>query len=218
MDMRTLTLHVFSDAAFANNDDFVCKLGYLAFLSDQEGNCALLDYKSMKARRVTRSILAGELIAFAEAFDRSFVLKSDLEDMLNAQCEIPIRMYTDSQSLFDVISKRSMTAERRLQIDIALAREGFDRKWISDIALVASLDNLADALTKPWASGGFLEVLKSTRLRTHARRWIVRWILHTQVAGFFQSSTVPEISARNEKTACTERATLIVDRAAQIVS
>jgi hypothetical protein len=61
------------------------------------------------------------LIAFAEAFDRSFVLKSDLEDMLNMR--IPIRMYTDSQSLFDVISKGSMTAERRLQIDIALARK-----------------------------------------------------------------------------------------------
>jgi hypothetical protein len=43
MDMRTLTLHVFSDPAFANNDDFVCQLGYLAFFSDQEGNCALLD-------------------------------------------------------------------------------------------------------------------------------------------------------------------------------
>jgi hypothetical protein len=66
----------------------------------------------MKARRVTRSIIAGELIALYEAFDRSFVLKSDLEDMLNVR--IPIRMYTDSQLLFDVISEGSMTAERRL--------------------------------------------------------------------------------------------------------
>jgi hypothetical protein len=64
MNMRTLTLHVFSDAAFANNDDFVCQLGYLAFISDQEGSCTLLDCKQMKARRVTRSIIAGELIAF----------------------------------------------------------------------------------------------------------------------------------------------------------
>jgi hypothetical protein len=56
--------------------------------------------------------MAGELIAFYEAFDRSFVLKSDLDDMLNVR--IPIRMYTDSQSLFDVISEGSMTAERRL--------------------------------------------------------------------------------------------------------
>jgi hypothetical protein len=80
------------------------------------------------------------LIAFAEAFDRSFVLKSDLEDMLNVK--IPIRIYADSQSVFDVISKGSTTAESRLQIGIALAREGFDRKWISDIALMASLVNL----------------------------------------------------------------------------
>jgi hypothetical protein len=67
-----------------------------------------------------------------------------------------------------------MTAEHRLQIDIALAREGFDRRWISDIALVASRDNLADALTKPWASAGLLEVLKTTKLRPHAPKWIVR--------------------------------------------
>jgi hypothetical protein len=45
MDMRTLTLHVFSDAAFANNDNFVCQLGYLAFISDQEESCTLLDCK-----------------------------------------------------------------------------------------------------------------------------------------------------------------------------
>jgi hypothetical protein len=80
MDVSTLSLHVFSNAACANNDNFACQLGYLAFLSDGTGNCALLDFKSMKAKRVTRSILAGELIAFAEAFDRSFVLKNDLED------------------------------------------------------------------------------------------------------------------------------------------
>jgi hypothetical protein len=92
MDVTTLSLHVFSDAVFANNDDFVYQLAYLAFLFDQEGSCALLDCKSMKSRRVTRSILAVESIAFGEAFDRSFVLTSDLDDMLNMR--IPIRMYT----------------------------------------------------------------------------------------------------------------------------
>jgi hypothetical protein len=126
MDVTTLSLHVFSDAVFANNDDFFYQLAYLAFLFDQEGSCALFDCKPMKSRRVTRSILAGESIAFGEAFDRYFVLTSDLEDILNMR--IPIRMYTAIQSLFDVISKGSMTAERRLQIYIALAREGFDRK------------------------------------------------------------------------------------------
>jgi hypothetical protein len=59
-----------------------------------------------------------------------------------------IRMYTDSQSPFEVISIRPMTAERRLRIDISLAREGFDRKCISNIALIASHDYLADALNK----------------------------------------------------------------------
>jgi hypothetical protein len=128
-------------------------------------------YLSIKAQRVTRSTLSGELIAFNEAFDRSFVLNSDLEDMLNLG--IPIRMYADSQSLFDVISKGSMTAERRLKTDIALARECIDRKWTSKIALIAYHDNLADALAKPWTSARPLDVQKTTQLRPNAWKWIV---------------------------------------------
>jgi hypothetical protein len=172
MEAKSLSLHVFSDAAFANNEDFTCQLGYISFLADNYNVCAILDFKSMKARRITRSILAGELIAFAEAFDRAFVMRSDLEDMLGIS--IPLRMYTDNQSLFDVISKGSMTAERRLQIDIALAREGFDRNWISDIALVSSKDNLADALTKPLVSERLLETMKSSQLDVQAVKWIIR--------------------------------------------
>jgi hypothetical protein len=83
---------------------------------------------------------------------------------------------------------------------------------------MSSLDNLADALTKLWASGGFLEVLKSTRLRTHARQWIDRLLILTQAGVFFQISTVPEICARKENTACADRAAQIVNRAVQIVS
>jgi hypothetical protein len=31
-----------------------------------------------------------------------------------------------------------MTAEKRIQIDIALAKEAFAKNWLSDIALVSS--------------------------------------------------------------------------------
>ena len=72
----------------------------------------------MKARRITRSILAGELIAFAESFDRYFVFKNDLEDMLNEK--VPICMYADSQSLFDVVCKGSMTADGDCRLTLLL--------------------------------------------------------------------------------------------------
>jgi hypothetical protein len=117
-------------------------------------------------------VLGGELIALAEAFDRSFILKHDIEDMLGIQ--VPLKLYTDSQSLFDVITKGSMTSERRLMIDIALAQEAFKRHWISNIGLVPSEHNLADGLTKPGRSELLRDVIRQGRLDIHVRQWIVR--------------------------------------------
>jgi hypothetical protein len=82
---------------------------------------------------------------FSETFDRGFVAKHDLEEMLEEY--VALRMYTDSKCIFHVLTERSMTAERRLQIDIALAKDEFQRNWITDVALVSSADNLADGLT-----------------------------------------------------------------------
>jgi hypothetical protein len=172
LDTSSLAFHVFSDAAFATNQDFRCQIGFVVFLADRSRQHCVLDYRSTKAQRVTRSVLGGELIAFTEAFDRAFALKHDMEDVTGRR--VPLNMYTDSKCLFDVLTKGSTTAERRLQIDIAMARESFQRNWIANVALVPSAENLADGLTKANRSQGLIEVLKSGILRPAVRQWIVR--------------------------------------------
>lgn len=62
--------------------------------------------------------------------------------------KVPLHLFTESKSLFDVISKGSRTSEKRLMLDIAAAREGFRDKLIFDIGFVRSNINLADRLTK----------------------------------------------------------------------
>jgi hypothetical protein len=173
LDVKSMTLHTFADAAFpANETDHRCQIAYIIFLADESHTCCVVDFRSVKAQRVSRSVLGGELIALAEAFDRSFILKHDIEDMLGIQ--VPLKLYTDSQSLFDVITKGSMTSERRLMIDIALAQEAFKRHWISNIGLVPSEHNLADGLTKPGRSELLRDVIRQGRLDIHVRQWIVR--------------------------------------------
>ena len=86
-------------------------------------------------------------MAFAEAFDAAFILKTDLQEVLYQP--VPLDMLTDSKSLFDVITKNSSTTEKRLMIDIASARESYGRLEISNIGLVRSEHNIADAMTKP---------------------------------------------------------------------
>jgi hypothetical protein len=47
----------------------------------------------LKAKIVTSSTLGGELIAFAESFDRGFALREDLQAILGII--IPLKMYTN---------------------------------------------------------------------------------------------------------------------------
>lgn len=87
-----------------------------------------------------------ETLAFANAFDCAFALRSDVEKML--QRRIPISFLTDSESLFEIITKSSSTLEKRLMIDIAAAREAYSAEVLSDFGMIRSEHNPADAFMK----------------------------------------------------------------------
>lgn len=146
LDKDTLSMKVFSDSPFANTPELKSQLGYLILLCDESGKCNILHFASYKSKRIVRSVMGGEAYAFANGFDFSFTLRHDLERMI-AQ-NIPLTMYTDSDSLFKVIKKSTTTTERRLMIDIRAAREAYQREEISDIAWIRGDQNPADGLTK----------------------------------------------------------------------
>ena len=106
LDMETLRIVGISDASFANNRDLTSQLGFIIFLSDTNDRVIPLLFKSYKARRVTRSVLAAELIAFVDMFDQAFALASDLGTFTSKR-KLPITFLTDSKSLFDIIKKGS---------------------------------------------------------------------------------------------------------------
>ena len=104
LDLNTLRIIGISDASFANNRDLTSQLGYLLFLADKQDRVIPLCLKSYKARRVTRSVMAAELIAFMDLFDRAFTLASDCGKFA-PKGQIPITFLTDSKSLFDILTK-----------------------------------------------------------------------------------------------------------------
>eukprot|EP00171_Calliarthron_tuberculosum_P023641 IDg23641t1 len=146
LDLATVRVVGYSDSSFANNFDLSTQLGYICFLCDETGKSAPIQFKSYKSKRVVRSAMAGEVIAFSDLFDTAATLSDELSVVLNRT--IAVQLLTDSKSLFDVISKGSRTSEKRTMLDIAAAREGFRDKVISDIGFVRSSSNLADGLTK----------------------------------------------------------------------
>ena len=145
-DQESLKLEVYSDASFANNEDNSSQIGHIILLSDCDNNCSILHYSSSKAKRICRSTIATETMAFAEAFDSAFILKYDIEKAMGRK--IPLLMLTDSQALFDVLTRAKYTSEKRLMIDIEAARQSYSNKEIDSIALIESEYNPANALTK----------------------------------------------------------------------
>jgi hypothetical protein len=172
MHRSSLHLKAFSDASFGNNVDSSSQLGYIIFLCDGKGACAPLVFKSYKCRRVTRSVFASELLAFADMIDQAITLRVELSTLLSQ--DIPLQALTDSKSLFDVMTKRSATSERRLMLDIACAQDAWTKQDISDIGFIRSAENIADGLTKQMKQASLLKVLETSQLDVKVEQWIVR--------------------------------------------
>jgi len=121
LDKETLHLRVYANASFASNDDLSSQMRYIVLLCDGHSRCHVMTYSSRKSIRVVKSIMAGEVYAFADAFDAACVIKHDLERMDDEH--LPLVMLKDSKQMFDAITRASHTTGKRLMIDVAAARE-----------------------------------------------------------------------------------------------
>ena len=79
LDEETLHLRVYADAFFASSDDLSSQLGYIVLLCDGHSRCHVMTYSRRKSRRVVKSIMAGEVYAFADALEAAFIIKHSLE-------------------------------------------------------------------------------------------------------------------------------------------
>ena len=172
LDHDTLHLRAYADASFASNKDLTSQLGYLILLCDGNNRCHVINYASRKSRRVVKSIMAGEVYAFSAAFDVSFLLKHDMDRVLNRL--IPLHMFTDSKQMFDVITSARHTTEKRLMIDITAARQSYERFEIHNVGLVPGKSNPADGFTKPNPCNALREILKSGIDETPVSQWVIR--------------------------------------------
>jgi hypothetical protein len=146
LDKKTLRILAYSDASLHNIGDSTSQLGYIILLADSTGNCRVISFRSFNSKRISRSSMAAETMAFADTFDAAFSLKSDLASILGKT--LPLLILTDRKPLFDVMVCSKYTTEKRLMIEISAAREGFNPHDITNICLISSEENIADSMTK----------------------------------------------------------------------
>jgi hypothetical protein len=171
LDVTSLRMVVYCDSSLANNLDGSTQLGHLIALADASGSCSILAFRSYKAKRIVRSSTAGETLALADAFDASCIVRKDIEMVL--QQSVPMLLLTDSEVLFSTLARDKYAKERRLLLDIAAVRQAYQAKEISNIGLIASKDNSADALTKENGNGALMRVLQTGQLLHQVQRWII---------------------------------------------
>jgi hypothetical protein len=154
---------VFTDASFASNQDLTSQLGHVVILWSRTTHTAVvLEAKTTKSRRVTRSVLGAELCGVSHGFDRASMVQHQMHELLGI--EIPLVLLTDSLQIFHAVTRLSALSEKRLQIDAAVIREAYESKKLTTIAHVAGDDNIADCLTKQADSSSLKDVLRNGML------------------------------------------------------
>ena len=172
LDLASLHIVGYADAAFANNHDLSSQLGFVILLKDKYDNASIIHYGSWKCHRVTRSVLGAEIYAFSHCLDHVLAFAHDLSTML--QRKVKTVVLTDSKCLFDTITKLSTVSEKRLLIDIAAIREAYTNGDLTNVLHVVSTYNLANVFTKTKADTKMLHNLMAKGQISHP---INQWIL-----------------------------------------
>jgi hypothetical protein len=159
-------------------------LGYLLILANETTNndeafdiCGnLIDYRSVKSKHVTRSVLASEIYGMVSGVDMAYAISSTITiitDQLQLPT-IPIVVCTDSYSLYKCLVKLGTTKEKRLMIDIMAIRQSYERRELQEIRWINGLDNPANAMTKSNANKALESFVDTNKLTVRIEGWVKR--------------------------------------------
>jgi len=170
LDLDSLGIDILTDSSLANNLDLSTQLGIIAVLRDKFRVANIVHWRSWKSRRIARSSLGAEAVAFSDGVDLGFILCHELEWLLGHG--VPLDIYTDSQRLFNLITTLTVPTEKRVAIDIAGARNAYQNNEVRNIGLIASEDNPADAATKDATNKVLNNLLENNKLEFKVRNWV----------------------------------------------
>ena len=174
----------YSDASFASRDDLSSQGGYLLIMTHRdvtsggEGHYNIVDWRSWKLARVSRSTLAAESQAASEAADALLFAVTfwrliwspwlPLDDIRTAQIPNQPKLVVDAKALFDMLVREAIQAgsstDKRTAIEVLVTQDKL-RCCNGTTMWVSSELQYSDGLTKASAAQ-----LLADRLRSHLTR------------------------------------------------
>ena len=157
---------VYGDGSHASLPSGASQGGSIVFVTGG-GRSAPIYWNSKKLDRITKSPLATEISAIADAADNGHLISSMVKEIFCLQSGPDIDLMTDSLSLKEHLKSKKVISDPRLRVDIARLREMTEIGEIN-IKWVPGTLQLADPLTKRGASTELLrQVLVSGVLPKH---------------------------------------------------
>ena len=155
---------VFTDAALANLPDGVSSTSaYIIFIVVNARKCCPIEWKGNKIKRVVKSTIAAEVLAFQEGLEAAIMAKHVLAELLNDK-PLNILIKTDSKSTVDSIHSTKPVEEKVLRLTIAAIKQ-FVSQYNVNVQWIPGKLMLADCMTKKGASGEhLLSILHSGEL------------------------------------------------------
>ena len=150
---------VYGDATHASLPSGASQGAYLVFIDGGKG-IAPIAWRSKKLDRVTKSPLASETMALAEAADAGHFVAAMIQEIFGLKQKCKVVCFTDNKSLKDHLETSNIVSDLRLRVDMARLKEMVQMEEIT-INWVEGKRQLADSLTKYNASAALLaKVLK----------------------------------------------------------
>ena len=158
----------YADASFANLPDGGSQSAYLVFMVSNSAEntssfaryCSLLDWRSSKLQRITRSTLASETLSLSNCLDNALFIRDALFEITGNRLQISV--YSDNKSICQsVYSDKMQVLEKRLMTEISSIREQLDRRELESVSHCKTAHMLADPLTKLQPSRDSISSLRS---------------------------------------------------------
>ena len=122
-DEKNLSVVVYADATHASLEDGSSQGGHIVFLKGGNNKVVPIMWKSAKVNRVTKSPLASEALALAEAADAGFLASTLVQEIFRLSTLPRVVCYTDNRSLVETLVTTKVISDTRLKVDVARLRE-----------------------------------------------------------------------------------------------
>ena len=147
-----LKIIAYTDASYRNAEDKEKSVGgRVIVLSNKEGICSPLAWKSKTLQQVCKSVKSAETRSLERGMEDAIYLARMFQEIVSGKMsedQIPVEMKIDSKTLFDSLNSSKQVDEKTIRHLISWIKQQIEELKVDSVDWVCSEQQLADVFTK----------------------------------------------------------------------